>query len=274
MEAKQKTMETEAIRILIADDNPVFSAQLLRELDAVEGFEVVGEARDGMDALQKVQLLLPDLLLLDPIMPRLDGLGVLDKLHEYHLEKVPRVIVLAGKGQDAIAVQTISRGADCYLIKPFEMKALILRIQDLMSEQGCNMARIHYEHRDWLVVSLLHQVGVPPKTDGYRYLREAINLVSVDISLMRGVTTRLYPALARTFATTPSRVERSIRHAIETTANKGNIDTLYAIFGGIVDPQRGKPTNSEFISQMATYVRMGTNAEMTGEAGLAARKRV
>ncbi len=250
-------MEDAPIRILIADDNQRFSEILRKSMDAVSGFEVVGTAHDGVEALQCVQQLLPDLLVLDMIMPHLDGLGVLEKLHECRLERMPRVIVLSGMGQDAVAARALSLGADYYMLKPFDMDVLVRRAKDLMSDYMSGMMRTNYQRRDELVVNLLGQINMSPNIHGYQYLREAVNLVSVDISLLRGITNKLYPMLANTFASTPSRVERSIRHAIETTVNKGNMDVLYRFFGNTMDPQKGKPTNGEFIAMLAEYVRNG-----------------
>lgn len=251
-------MEDSPIRILIADDNRRFCEILRNSLDAVAGFEVIGTVHDGTETVRLVQQMLPDLLILDMIMPHLDGLGVLELLHESRLERVPRVIVISGMGQDTIATRALALGADYYMLKPFDTDVLIRRTKDLMSGYVSGMMRTNYQRRDKLVVSLLGQINMSPNIHGYQYLREAVNLVSVDLSLLRGITNKLYPMLASTFDSTPSRVERSIRHAIETTVNKGSMDALYRFFGNTMDPQKGKPTNGEFIAMLAEYVRNGT----------------
>ncbi len=250
-------MEDAAIRILVADDNQRFCEMLSRGLDVVPEFQVVGAAHDGVETVQMVQRLLPDLLVLDIIMPHLDGLGVLEQLHERQLEKMPRVIVLSGMGQDSIAAMAMLLGADYYMLKPFDIDVLIKRAKDLLGDRVGGMMRTNFHRRDQLVVSLLAQINMPPTINGYQYLREAVNLVSVDSTLLRGITNKLYPMLAETFNSTSSRVERSIRHAIETTVNKGNMDVLYRFFGNTMDPQKGKPTNGEFIAMLAEYVRLG-----------------
>ena len=250
-------MDAASIRILIADDNKRFCDILQKSLDAVEVFEGVGTAHNGADTVRMVQSLLPDLLILDIIMPHLDGLGVLEQLRASRLERMPRVIILSGVGQDAISTRALSLGADYYMLKPFDMGALVRRAQDLMSGQMSGTMRTHYEQRDRLIVHLLGQINMSPTIQGYLYLRKAVNLVSVDISLLRGITNRLYPMLAEAFDSTPSRVERSIRHAIESTVNKGNLEALHYLFGNTMDPQKGKPTNGEFIAMLAEYVRNG-----------------
>jgi len=249
------SMEYAPIRILIADDNRRYCEILRETLDAVEGFEVVGAVHDGVETVRMVQRLLPDLLILDIIMPHLDGLGVLEQLHASRLERMPRVIILSGMGQDGIASRTLSLGADYYILKPFDMDVLVRRAKDLMESQMSGMMRANYQPRDELVVNLLGQINMSSTLLGYQYLRKAVNLVSVDSSLLRGITNKLYPMLAESFSSTSSRVERSIRHAIETTVNKGNMDALYRLFGNTMDPQKGKPTNGEFIAMLAEYVR-------------------
>ncbi|MCL2811216.1 MAG: sporulation transcription factor Spo0A [Clostridia bacterium] len=248
-------MDDTPIRILIADDNRRFCDILQKSLEAVEPFEVVGMVHDGADTVRMVEQLLPDLLILDMIMPHLDGLGVLEQLHASRLERMPRVIILSGLGQDLIATRALSLGADYYMLKPFDMDVLVRRAQDLMAGKTCSMTRIHFEQRDKIITGMLGQINMSPAIQGYMFLRRAVNMVSVDISLLRGITKRLYPMLAESFDSTPSRVERSIRHAIESTVNKGNMDALHHIFGNTMDPQKGKPTNGEFIAMLAEYVR-------------------
>ncbi len=249
--------EPASARVIVADDNQRFCDMLCKSIDATPGFQVVASVHDGIKTVEQVQQLLPDLLILDIIMPHLDGLGVLEKLHECRLEKMPRVIILSGMGQDAIASMALSLGADYYMLKPFDMNALVKRAKVLMDDRLGGMMRTNYQRRDQLVVSLLGQINMAPNINGYQYLREAVNLVSVDMSLLRSITNRLYPMLAEHFESTPTRVERSIRHAIETTFNKGSMDVLYRFFGNTMDPQKGKPTNSEFIAMLAEYVRIG-----------------
>ncbi len=247
----------DATRVLIVDDNQWFCDVLRLSLDEDPDFDVVGIANDGLEALKMVGRFLPDILILDIIMPYLDGLGVLERLPQLRLEKMPRVIVLSGMGQDSVASMALQLGADYFMVKPVDVELLKQRALQLMREHDVGLARSTRDRRDHMVVSLLGQISMSPRIQGYQYLREAVCLVSADVSLMRGITNRLYAILAEKFASTPVRVERSIRHAIETTVNKGNMEALYRFFGNTVDPQKGKPTNGEFIAMLAEYVRMG-----------------
>ena len=249
-------MKETTVRILIADDNRRFCETLRQNLDAVSWFDVIGTAHDGVETVRMVLNEKPDLLLLDIIMPHLDGLGVLEQLQNSKLEKMPRVIILSGMGQDAIANMAINLGADYYMLKPFDMDAFIRRTKDLMGDPKSKHWRTNGQRRDQMIISLLAQIGMSPNINGYQYLREAVNLVTADASLLRGITNKLYPMLAEAFASTPSRVERSIRHAIETTVLKGNMDVLYRLFGNTMESPKGKPTNGEFVAMLAEYVRM------------------
>ena len=248
-------MEGTTIRILIADDNKLLCEILQQSLEAVPGFDVVGIAHDGVETVRMVRQMQPDLLVLDIIMPHLDGLGVLEQLREAQLKKVPRIIVLTGMGQDAVATLALSLGADYYMLKPFDMDTLVKRARDLICEQDGGFVRSTHQRRDQLVVSLLTQMNMSPNINGYRYLREAVNMVAVDASLLYGITSRLYPALAEMFASTASRVERSIRHAIETTVSKGGLEPLYRLLGNTQDTPKVKPTNGEFVAMLAEHVR-------------------
>ena len=250
-------MEDEIIRVLIADDNKLLCEMLEQSFGAAPGFAVMGVAYDGLEAVRMTQRILPDLLVLDIMMPHLDGLGVLERLRECQLEKTPHIIVLTGMGQEAVATLALSLGADYYMLKPFDMDILVKRARDLIGCRSGTLGSAAPQHRDQMVVSLLAQINMPPNINGYHYLREAARLVLADVSLLCAITNKLYPMLAATFDSTASRVERSIRHAIETTASKGNMDVLYQLSGNTTDVQKAKPTNGEFIAMLAEYVRAG-----------------
>ena len=227
------------IRILIADDNYDFAMTLMGYLEREEGMEIVGRAKDGTEAYQMILETNPDVVLLDMIMPHVDGLGVL--------------------------------GAQYYIVKPFEIKLLIKRIRELKFYQpapikGNYMTREiktqyidiapedkkNEENLEALVTNVIHEVGVPAHIKGYQYLREAIMMVIGDIDVIK----QLYPEIAKKYKTTPSRVERAIRHAIEVAWGRGQQDTVENIFGYTVSAAKGKPTNSEFIAMIADKLRL------------------
>ena len=263
------------ITVLIADDNSEFSATLAGYINAEEDLELVGMARDGVDAFDMIKNLEPDIVLLDVIMPRLDGLGVLERLEENNIEKMPMCIMLSAVGQDKITQKAINLGAQYYIVKPFEIDVLIKRIKELKFFQPIQ-AKTSYasreikpayieiapnekkneENLEALVTNVIHEIGVPAHIKGYQYLREAIMMVVNDIDIINQITKQLYPEIAQKYRTTPSRVERAIRHAIEVAWGRGEPAMVESIFGYTVSASKGKPTNSEFIAMIADKLRL------------------
>ena len=264
----------EKITMLIADDNQDFSRTLASYLQSQEDMEVIGVAKDGNEAVDMITNTIPDVVLLDVIMPHLDGLGVLEKINSIKSDKKPMCIMLSAVGQDKITQQAINLGAEYYIVKPFDIELLIKRIRELkfykpnqknsfigreikpqyieMSSEG----QKNEENLEALVTNLIHEVGVPAHIKGYQYLREAIMMVVNDIDVINQITKSLYPQIARKFSTTPSRVERAIRHAIEVAWGRGQQEAVENIFGYTISAAKGKPTNSEFIAMIADKLRL------------------
>ena len=263
------------ITVLIADDNQDFAMTLLGYLKEESDLEVVGVAKDGKEASELISITKPDIAILDVIMPHLDGLGVLEKINELQMQKKPICIMLSAVGQEKITQKAIDLGAQYYIIKPFEISILIKRIKEIKAfgpmgnkvsfmgkEIKAPYIEIQQEKRsssdnlEALVTNIIHEVGVPEHIKGYQYLREAIMMVVNDIDVINQITKQLYPEIANKYHTTPSRVERAIRHAIEVAWARGQIDTVESIFGYTVSNSKGKPTNSEFIAMIADKLRL------------------
>ena len=263
------------ITVLIADDNKDFAMTLLKHLKEENDMEVVGVAKDGLEAAELISVMKPDVAILDVIMPRLDGLGVLEKINELEPEKRPLSIMLSAVGQDKITQKAIDLGAQYYIIKPFEIDVLVKRIREIKTIQNTGV-RVNYiskeikapyieiqqrnlkptDNLEALVTNIIHEVGVPAHIKGYQYLREAIMMVVNNIDIINQITKQLYPEIADKYNTTPSRVERAIRHAIEVAWGRGQIETVESIFGYTVSTSKGKPTNSEFIAMIADKLRL------------------
>lgn len=272
-------MEDSKISVLIADDNKEFCSILNDYLLNQRDIIVKGIAKDGIEALDLIVERKPDLVILDIIMPHLDGLGVLEKLNTMELEKVPRIIILSAVGQDKITQQAITLGADYYTVKPFDMEVFTKRIREMFSNSLAGTSSIRtsssiyqatssiisttMENRskgpmdlETEITNIIHEVGVPAHIKGYMYLREAITMVVNDMELLSAVTKELYPSIAKKYNTTASRVERAIRHAIEVAWGRGQVDAINRLFGYTIHGDKGKPTNSEFIAIIADKLRL------------------
>ena len=264
----------EKISVLIADDNHDFSQTLSKYLENQDDMEVIGIAKDGNEAVDMILNTKPDVALLDVIMPHLDGIGVLEKIKYVKNDKKPICIMLSAVGQDKITQKAIMLGAEYYVVKPFDIELLIKRIKELknykptqnnnfigreIKQQYIDISDSKYkseENLEALVTNVIHEVGVPAHIKGYQYLREAIMMVVNDIEVINQITKSLYPKIASKYSTTPSRVERAIRHAIEVAWGRGQTEAVENIFGYTVSATKGKPTNSEFIAMIADKLRL------------------
>ncbi|MFC4808403.1 sporulation transcription factor Spo0A [Paenibacillus sp. GCM10023250] len=262
------------IEVLLADDNREFTTLLSEYISEQNDMTVTGVAYNGEEVLRILEETRPDVLILDIIMPHLDGLGVLERLREMNLPQMPKIIMLTAFGQENITQKAVQLGASYYILKPFDMEILANRIRQLVgnptvisssytasassaSATKSNVVPIAKgKNLDANITSIIHEIGVPAHIKGYQYLREAITMVYNNIEILGAITKTLYPAIAEKFKTTPSRVERAIRHAIEVAWTRGNIDSISHLFGYTINISKSKPTNSEFIAMVADKLRI------------------
>ena len=253
------------IRVAIADDNRSFCEILEEYFNKQSDIEFVGKVFDGNQALEMLKEEEPDVLILDIIMPHLDGIGVLENIPGLQLAKNPKIIILTTLGQESMTHRSIELGADYYILKPFDLDVLVTRIRQLMEDNREQQKNVIYQgtHKPTVrninaeVTEIIHQMGVPAHIKGYQYLRDAIIFVIDEVNLLGAVTKELYPMIAEKYDTTPSRVERAIRHAIELAWDRGNVDLMNKFFGYTINVERGKPTNSECIAMVADKLKMG-----------------
>lgn len=251
-------MSRKKVKILVADDNKDFCELLKEYLNQQEDFILTGIAYNGQEALELIEQHNPDVVILDIIMPHLDGIGVLEKLSAGTVNPRPKVIMLTAFGQETFTQRAMDLGADYYVLKPFDFSVLATRIRQLAD--GFNVAQyvtpVKPRNLDIAVTNIIHEMGVPAHIKGYHYLRDAILMVINEINLLGAVTKELYPMIAQKYNTTPSRVERAIRHAIELAWDRGNVEMMTKFFGYTINLERGKPTNSEFIAMVADKLRI------------------
>jgi two-component system response regulator (stage 0 sporulation protein A) len=261
------------ISVLIADDNFEFGDLLKEYMAQVDDIHVLGVARDGLQAMEMIASLKPDVVILDVIMPNLDGIGVLEKMSEVQTNRKPLFIMLSAIGQDIFIQQAISLGAEYYIVKPFDVDVLVSRIRQLYKEKRLSSVldnrsfvrstpsnnfrqTEHVRDLEIQVTNLMRDVGIPPHMAGYQYMREAIIQTINNSKVFSSITKVLYPAVAEKYGSTPQKVERAIRNAIESAWSRGNPDSIDSLFGYTINYSKGKPTNSEFIAMMADKVRI------------------
>lgn len=259
------------IEVILADDNREFTNLLGEYISDQPDMMVTGIAYNGEEVLNMIgeSGKVPDVLILDIIMPHLDGLGVLERLRDMNLSPQPKVIMLTAFGQENITQRAVQLGASYYILKPFDMEVLASRIRQLVGVPGSMSSGTQFttsksnvvpmgkgKNLDANITSIIHEIGVPAHIKGYQYLREAITMVYNNIEILGAITKTLYPAIAEKFKTTPSRVERAIRHAIEVAWTRGNIDSISHLFGYTINISKSKPTNSEFIAMVADKLRI------------------
>ena len=267
----------EKLRIAIADDNERMVEVLSALIQGENSMELAGTAANGEEALDLIRRHIPDVVLLDLIMPKVDGLGVMEKLKaDNALEKKPVFIVISAIGQENVTEDAFALGANYFMMKPFNNEMLLGRLRSIRDrgEKVCNGSRgssgtvklkpAYAEHDlETDVTNMIHEIGVPAHIKGYQYLRDAIMMSVKDMEMLNSVTKILYPTIAKHHETTPSRVERAIRHAIEVAWSRGKMDTIDALFGYTVSNGKGKPTNSEFIALVADRIRLEYKAKVS-----------
>lgn len=251
----EKTM-----KIMIAEAGTEFGKNCSNALKG-DGFEVFMIAKDGLAVIEQIKEDKPDVLVMDGFMAHVDGLGVLSKIKEMNPEKKPVILFTSSVDNPEFEKEVMAAGADYYFIKPFDADMLVQRIKQVTAWKNRKMkaetAETGYEDDLEVTVSeIMHQIGVPAHIKGYQYLRTAIMLSINDVMMLESVTKVLYPTVAKIYKTTPSRVERAIRHAIEVAWDRGDVDVLSSYFGYTIQNTRGKPTNSEFIAMISDKLRL------------------
>ncbi len=243
--------------VFIADGAEEFCASLTAELKKASGFHVIGTASDGEQAIHKIKQLKPDILVLDLMLSKQDGISVLKALGA--TGKAPVTLATSRFVTDYVANAAANLGVRYLMLKPCDMTAIVERLEEIRGGESLRVmtsSRTDKRSIESMVTSIIHEIGVPAHIKGYQYLREAIIIAVGDMDVINAITKVLYPQVAKTFQTTPSRVERAIRHAIEVAWDRGDLDTLQRFFGYTVSNTKGKPTNSEFIALIADRLQL------------------
>ena len=243
--------------VIIADNSEEFSSLLTEHLKRADGFQVIGTANDGEQAIRMVTERKPDILVLDLMLAKQDGLSVLKAISA--MERKPVTLATSRFVTDYVASAAANLGVRYLMLKPCDMNTLVERLEEIRGGKSQRQPAIRCADAnsiETMVTSIIHEIGVPAHIKGYQYLREAIIIAVGDMDVINAITKVLYPQVAKTFQTTPSRVERAIRHAIEVAWDRGDLDTLQRFFGYTVSNTKGKPTNSEFIALIADKLQL------------------
>ena len=243
--------------VIIADNTEEFCSNLSTALQRAGGFQVLGTANDGEQAIRMVTERKPDILVLDLMLSKRDGLSVLKAISS--MEHKPIALATSGFVTEFVASAAANLGVRYLMLKPCDMSALVERLQEIRGGESPRKAPVRRPDKasiESMVTGIIHEIGVPAHIKGYQYLREAIIIAVNDMDVINAITKVLYPQVAKTFQTTPSRVERAIRHAIEVAWDRGDLDTLQRFFGYTVSNTKGKPTNSEFIALIADKLQL------------------
>ena len=243
------------IKVLMIDDNKELIGAVKEYFKSSDLIEISSTAHDGLEGIEKIENDIYDVIVLDLIMPKKDGIYVLEKMKEKNLDK--KIIVATSYNATEVIRQVSEFGVNYYILKPFDFVDLEKRILDLCNnKKSSKNIDLHYNNLQISITKILHELGIPSHIKGYQYIRDGVGLVFENPDIIGGITKELYPELANKFDTTVSRVERAIRHAIEISWNRGNWDLMEEIFGHSVDIDKAKPTNSEFIVTIADKLRL------------------
>lgn len=266
----------ENVNVVIVDDNPMILNTLDEVISSEAGLSVIGRADNGKDAIDMIKDTQPDVVLLDLVMPQMDGITVVENIKKKtSMLKNPAFIILSAVGGEQMTEEAFQAGANYFLMKPFDKDILVNKIRRIgkrpvrpvpgkvleaplkaatPEEAAMNREEYMKEYLETDITKMLHELGIPAHIKGYQYLRDAISMVVRDREMMEAVTKILYPEIAKKNYTSSSRVERAIRHAIEVAWGRGSLEVIDELFGYTISTGKGKPTNSEFIALIADKI--------------------
>lgn len=259
-------------KVLIADSYPDEVEELKNELSGK--YDVISTRDNGEDALNDIIRLKPDIVIIDLMLPKIDGLGVIEKCREYiKPEQVPAFIALTMIENRNLMNCIRQLKVDYCMMKPFQAKILVERISQMIRIRSvssaiqndkkilCDMDKnvqtmcASTDVRRQISI-LVRNLGVPAHIKGCRYMKFAILMVMEDSNSINYITKLLYPEIAKKCGTTASSVERAIRHAIDIIWIRGNKELLTEIFGRFAVDGQERPTNSKFIAAVSEWMRL------------------
>ena len=243
------------ITIGIAEDNDIVAETLGGIVRSEDEFELIGITYSGQEAISLIREKNPDVMLLDVVMPAGGGLDVLSSFQGDTTIKT-KFIMVSAIGDEKITRDAFAMGAKYYIMKPLDADSVIRRIKNIMKEPEKDGTKEKSQELDKIITNSLVTLGVPAQLNGYKYLRVAIRLVVEEPTVVSAVTKKIYPVIADMYKASAPSVERAIRHAVEVSWNRGNVQEMDRLFGYTINHEKGKPTNSEYIAMIADHIRM------------------
>lgn len=240
--------------LLMTETSPELSRSC-KQILPMHGINVNVCARNGSVAYSEIVSQKPDAVLLDVFMPGMDAISLKEKFEANHPDQKVTFFVTGPFQNEEIEREIMEKGFSFYFLKPFDVSSLVARLKQINeSTKQIHFSTASENDTEDMATDMLREIGVPAHIKGYRFLRDAIIMVTEDPELINAVTKELYPDIAKKNATTASRVERAIRHAIEVAWDRGDLDVLNNYFGSTIHSLRGKPTNSEFIAMLSDKI--------------------
>lgn len=251
------------IRVLIADADNEYASVLAKHLEDDFNIGVCGVVNDGFGVLEMIDINKPNVVIMNVILPRLDGISVLERMASRNSDTVPKFIMISSVKMEDVAQNCIDLGAGYFMMKPISHECIAKAVRRVLSggtvQKETRLKSLRTDESsdvESMVTEIIHEIGIPAHIKGYQYLRNAIIMVMENLDIINSITKKLYPTVASNFNTTSSRVERAIRHAIEIAWDRGDTEVLNSIFGYTIANSKGKPTNSEFIAMIADRLRL------------------
>ncbi len=245
------------IKVLVVDDSDIHLSLLDKYFNKHNIIEIVKIIKNGKEAIDYLKENIVDLIILDIILPYIDGLGVLEYIKNNNIN-IPVIITTAFKETNVIR-RVSEYGVKYYLLKPFDMGYLESVILNTFNYSKNILMNLENNKIQKYLSTILHDIGMPSNIKGYEYIRSAVMMIFDDPSYMYGITKYLYPNISIKHNTSIQRVERNIRHAIEISCLRGDIDTIEELFGSSISAIKSKPTNSEFIMTIVDKIRLDIN---------------
>lgn len=241
-------------KIVLLDESLTERTNLKETFTKDKQFEVIGESSDGQKGVELVLRTQPDLIVMDLVLETLDGIEVISKIRESNAKT--KILVLSSLKNDGFIQKAVESGADYYMLKPAISDILIKRAKELLDSNQIQIGTVAQKSQKTKAIeeklsNIFITIGIPAHIKGYQFLREAIKMAMKEPNIINSITGQLYPSIANTFSTSPSKVERAIRHAIEVAWNRGKIENINNIFGIKIYSANEKPTNGEFIALVA-----------------------